>query len=563
MATPDLDPLLIRGGRLIDGTGRPARDADLLLRDGRIAEVGPGIEAPPRVLEAAGKVVAPGFIDPHTHYDAQICWDPLLTSSPWHGVTSVVMGNCGVGLAPCRPELREIATMDLVNVEAMSPEVLNAGLSWDWETFPEYIEAARRRGSAINTGFLLPLAPLRHYVMGEASMQRAANGAEIAGMQRHLREALEAGALGFSTTVLPQHIGYAGRPLACRNASREELGALARVLREMDRGVIEIALTRAFGRLTDDEYELLEYLLDESGRPITWTFMLAPNQDPQALLRSLEKAEPLIARGAIPQVSCRPFVTLLEPDRPAIFVDREAAKPLFNATRERQMELFADPAFRRAIREEMQQPGVFSGNWELMEVVELSHPELQHHVGHTVADIAEREGKDGLDAYLDLIVEDQLQSRFLFTVANAHEPTVAQLLGDERVILGLSDGGAHVDQLCDAGYPTYLLGHWVRERGAVSLERAVERMTAEPARLFGLGDRGTLEVGKRADVTIFDPDTVSSARLGEWAWDLPTGARRLVVPATGIDTTLVAGQLLFDRGEHTGALPGSVLEASS
>jgi len=228
--------LLIRNGTVIDGTGASRYQADIAVKNGRIAEIGKIKDGAGKVIDADGCVVAPGFIDPHTHYDAQICWDPAISPSSWHGVTSVVMGNCGVGIAPCRPEAREIATRDLVNVEAIPFEVLNQGITWDWETFPEFLAAADKRGSALNLGFIAPLTPFRHYVMGEASLERAASGEETAQIKTLLREAIDAGAFGWSTTVLNQHVGYEARPLACRNASRAELKAYCNALNEAGKG---------------------------------------------------------------------------------------------------------------------------------------------------------------------------------------------------------------------------------------------------------------------------------------------------------------------------------------
>ncbi|HSU77411.1 MAG TPA: amidohydrolase family protein, partial [Burkholderiales bacterium] len=236
--------LLIKNGALVDGTGAPQRRADVGIAGGRIAALGRIEDAAKRVIDADGLVVAPGFIDPHTHYDAQICWDGALTPSSWHGVTSVVMGNCGVGIAPCRPAAREIAMRDLVNVEAIPFEVLDAGITWDWETFPQYMDAAARRRPALNLAFLAPLTPLRHYVLGEASLERAATADETRAIARLLAEAMDAGAFGFSSTLLNQHLGYQGRPLACRNASRDELRAYCNVLRERRKGAIECAMTR-------------------------------------------------------------------------------------------------------------------------------------------------------------------------------------------------------------------------------------------------------------------------------------------------------------------------------
>ena len=283
--------ILIRNATLIDGTGAPARRADIAISAGRIQSVEKAISAnPQRTIDASGLVVAPGFIDPHTHYDAQICWDGATTPSSWHGVTTVVMGNCGVGIAPCRPQAREIAMRDLVNVEAIPFEVLNAGITWDWETFPQYMDAAAKRKPALNLAFLAPLTPFRHYVMGEASMERAATADEAAQIKDLLGKAMDAGAFGWSSTLLNQHMGYGGRPLACRNASRNELKAYCNALRERGKGAIEIAMTKQIGVMDDPELELLDFMLEESARPITFIAMFDRDDIPEAVRTSLSKA---------------------------------------------------------------------------------------------------------------------------------------------------------------------------------------------------------------------------------------------------------------------------------
>src|SRR3954470_20374413 len=321
--------LLIKNGTVIDGTGAPGRRADVGVSQGRITAIGTTTEAEKRTIDADGLVVSPGFIDPHTHYDAQICWDAGLTPSSWHGVTSVVMGNCGVGIAPCRPQTREIAMRDLVNVEAIPFEVLAAGITWDWETFPQYMDAAAKRKSALNLAFLAPLTPLRTYVMGEASMERAAAAAETAAMAGMLGEGADAGAFGFSSTLLTHHLGYQGRPLACRNASREELKAFCNVLRERRKGAIEYAMTRQIGVLEEPELSLLDFMLAESGRPITFIALFDRDDIPDAVRTTLAKAAPLIARGARPQTSPLPLTRDVNMRNPFSFAAFPSWKRVF------------------------------------------------------------------------------------------------------------------------------------------------------------------------------------------------------------------------------------------
>ncbi|TMH25605.1 MAG: amidohydrolase [Betaproteobacteria bacterium] len=553
--------LLIKNGALVDGTGAPTRRADVGIAGGRIAAVGKVSESAKRTIDASDLVVAPGFIDPHTHYDAQICWDGALTPSSWHGVTSVVMGNCGVGIAPCRPAAREIAMRDLVNVEAIPFEVLNAGITWDWETFPQYMDAAARRKPALNLAFLAPLTPLRHYVMGEASLERAATGAEIADIARLLAVAMDAGAFGFSSTLLNQHLGYQGRPLGCRNASREELKAYCNVLRERRKGAIEFAMTRQIAVLDAPELELLEFMLDESKRPITFIAMFDRDDLPEAVRETLAKARPLIAKGARPQTSPLPLTREINMRNPFSFAAFPSWKRVFvDKSKGAQAGVYRDPAFRAAFREDLKRPASF-GNWERITVHEVRSPELKHLEGRTVADIATERGVDGVDAFLDVTLADDLENEFTLQSFNTRVDRMTEILRNRDMLLGLGDGGAHLDMLCDSGYPTYVLGTWVRERGALTLEEAVRRMTSDPADFFGIRDRGRLAPGMAADVAIFDARTVASGGRPERLYDLPGGAKRMVMRSRGIEYTIVNGAVTWERGALTGAAAGQVLRS--
>ena len=555
--------LLINNGTVVDGTGGPSRRADVAIANGRIAEIGKVAEGAKKVIDASDLVVAPGFIDPHTHYDAQICWDPYITSSSWHGVTSVIMGNCGVGIAPCRPEVREIAAWDLVNVEGIPFEVLGKGIKWDWETFPQYLDAAQRRGSGINLGFMAPLTPFRHFVMGEESMERAATREETAGIKSLIKEAVAAGAFGFTTTAVPQHIGYKGRPLACRNANRDEFKAYANALKELGKGAMELALTKSVSVLDEEEYEFLDFLLTESGRPVTWLAVLNRDDQPDVCMETLRKAEPLIKRGGVPQVTCRPLIIQIDLRNPFIFANLPCWNPVFNQPKEAQAKVYRDPSFRNAFRKELERPVVFSGNWERLEVKEVFNPAMKPLEGKTVAAIAKERGKDGVDTFLDLGLEDDLQIQYTMALFNANEERIPELITDSRVMVGLSDGGAHVDMLCDAGYCTYLLGTWVRDRQVMSLERAIKRITSEPADFFGIKQRGRLLPGMAADVVVFDYNTIGSAKRGEMRNDLPGGGRRIVMTARGIEHVVVNGQTLYDEGKLGDTLPGQVMRSGN
>ncbi len=553
--------LLIKNGLVVDGTGSPAYHGDIAIAGGKIAEIGKITEGANRVIDAADCVVAPGFIDPHTHYDAQICWDGAATPSSWHGVTSVVMGNCGVGIAPCRKETREIAMRDLVNVEGIPFDVLNQGITWDWETFPEFLDAAERRRPALNLGFLAPLTPFRHYVMGEASMERTATPEETADIKALLAAAMDAGAFGFSSTILNQHVGFEGKPLACRNAGREELKAYANVLKEKNKGAIEIALTRQIAVLDDDQYELLDFLLTESGHPVTFLALFDRDDIPEAVRNTMRKAAPLLRRGARPQTSPLPLTREISMRNPFAFGAFPSWNRVFvDKSKPGQAAVYRDPAFRNAFREELKRPQGF-GNWARITIHETHQPALKQFEGRSIAEAAEMRGTDGVDALFDLTLEDDLEIELTMSSYNTRVDRMTEILNDPSVLIALGDGGAHVDMLCDAGYPTYLLGTWVRERQAMTLEQGVRRLTSDPADLFGIKGRGRLKTGYAADVAIFDPATVGSSNRGVRRYDLPGGAKRMVMPSRGVQYTVVNGEITYATGELTGAAAGHVLRS--
>jgi N-acyl-D-aspartate/D-glutamate deacylase len=547
--------ILIRNATVVDGTGAPARVQDVGVAGGKIAPAGQA----KRTIDASGLVLAPGFVDPHTHYDAQICWDGAATPSSWHGVTTVVMGNCGVGIAPCKPAAREIAMKDLVNVEAIPFEVLNAGITWDWETFPQYMDAAAKRKPALNLGFMAPLTPFRHYVMGEASMERAATSEETAKIASLLGEAVDAGAFGWSSTLLNQHMGYAGRPLACRNASREEIKAYCNALRSRGKGAIECAMTRQISVLEQAELDLLDLMLEESRRPVTLIALFDRDDVPEALRTTMRKLQPMIARGARPQTSPLPLTRELVMRSPFAFAAFPSWKRLFvDTSKEAQRAVYQDVAFRNQFRNDLKSPASFA-DWNRITVHEMKSN--KHLEGKTVAEIAQERGVDGVDALLDVTLEDDLENEFTVQSWNTRVDRMRELLNDKSVLLGLGDGGAHLDMLCDSGYPTYVLGTWVRERKVLTLEEAVRRMTSDPADFYGIRDRGRIAPGMAADLVIFDPAKVGMAGRAERLHDLPGGGKRMVKRSSGVEYTLVNGEVLWEKGALTGAAAGRVLRS--
>ncbi|HEU5190231.1 MAG TPA: amidohydrolase family protein [Methylomirabilota bacterium] len=557
--------LVIDNARIVDGTGAPARMGGVALSDGRITAVGIGAgEAARERLDARGLVLAPGFIDPHTHYDAQVAWDPLLTCSSWHGITTVVMGNCGVGVAPCRPAARETLMGDLVNVEAIPLEVMRRGIGWEWESFGEYMDALARRPLGINVAPLMPLTPLRHYVLGEASFDRAATPEETATLGRLYGEALDAGAFGLSTTILANHVGDQGRPLACRLASPDELRGLCGEMRRRGKGVIEAAITSLPDRVTDEEYATLELLVNESRRPVTYLAVFArPGRPPGAHEEVVQRMAPLLGRErAVPQVSCRPLRIQFTLKNPFIFATMATWGQAFNRPETEQRALYASETFRSRWKEEMERRRIFRGQWRRITVRDAAGAATLALAGQSIAEIAEGRGKDPADTILDIALADGLETLFDFPVMNQDPEGVKPLVTDPRFLIGLSDGGAHVDQLCDAGYATYLLGKWVRERQALTLEEGVRRLTSEVAAFFGIRDRGVVAPGKAADLTLFDPDTVDDVPP-EYVRDLPGGGKRLVARARGVHATIVNGRVLYQHDVHTGVWPGTVLRSGT
>jgi N-acyl-D-aspartate/D-glutamate deacylase len=553
--------LLITNATVVDGTGSARFNADVAVTGGRVAAIGRLSGPAAATIDAAGKIVCPGFVDPHTHYDAQITWDRVLSSSAEHGVTTVVMGNCGVGLAPCRPAHRDLLTDDLVTVEGIDKEVLVEGVKWDWETFPQYIDAAERRGSALNLAFLAPVTPLRTYVLGAGANERAATPAETREIAGMLDDAICAGAWGFTTTASRQHIGHGGKPLAARLASRDELSAYAGVLKRHQRGIIELALTKRYAELADDEEEMLNFLLDAAERPVTWLSLNNLREKPGATIAILDRVEALIRRRCIPQIMTRPLLFEMNLRRPFQFTEMVSARGLFDASFEKQMAIYADHGFRESFKAELKEGRKWATLADNVIIVSAENPALKEYQGKTVGELARERGQDANDVFFDLAVADDMRIKFVVPRANTGPAELAELLRDSRAMIGLSDAGAHLDMLCESGYTTYLLGHWVREERALTLEHAIRRITSEPADFFGFKDRGRLREGLAADIVIFDEAKVNSPLRPSPVKDLPAGGSRLYCKSEGISQVIVNGQVLYRDGRHTGALPGTVLRS--
>jgi N-acyl-D-amino-acid deacylase len=551
--------VIIRGGTVVDGTGRPGFVADVAVTDGVITGVGDDLSGR-RELDASGQLVTPGFVDIHTHYDAQVFWDPALSPSCWHGVTSVVAGNCGFSIAPVRPEHRELLVRTLQHVEDMSPDTLFAGVPWEeFETFPQYLDAIERRGTLINYACYVGHTAVRIFVMGEDGYERAATDDEIRAMQQVIADAMDAGAAGFATSSSPTHSGDQGRPVPSRVADLAEVRSLLEALGESRKGVA--ALLPGEKVTHADVYDLQR----AAGRPLTWTALLTVKGYPwhEKIMEANTKAR---ADGVEvwPQVSCRPLTFQMNLREPFTFNMRSSFRELMDRPYETRLAAYRDPAWRARAWEEMEgRRGALPVNFDALAVAESAHPDL---IGRKVTDIAQERGITPLDAMLDLSIDENLETRFTSVLANNDPEAIAWLLPQDTVLLGLADSGAHVTQLCDACFATDLLGNWVRDKEVMSVEHAIHKLTGEPAAVFGLHDRGTLEVGKAADVVVLDFDKVAPGPLRRIR-DFPADGERLVADRPeGVNHVVVNGTVIRENGNPVdGALaerPGKLLRSS-
>ena len=559
--------LVIKNGVLIDGSGLPRHHADVAVRHGRIAAVGRIRERAREVMDADGLVVAPGFIDGHTHMDAQIFWDPLGTCSCWHGVTTVVMGNCGFTLAPCPESQKHLVVRNLERAEDIAAEAMAAGIEWKWTTFPEFLDCLDALPKGINYAGYLGHCALRTYVMGERAFEQAASEDDLHAMERELRDAIRAGAIGFTTSRSPIHETPDGRPVASRLATWDEVRRLVGVMGDLNAGLFELA-GEAVGRELSDPVAFRDYhvrlrdLAVETGRPVTWG-NFSRLEAPDVWRRYLDLLDETAAAGGrmFAQVHSRGLNVVLSFKTQLPFDHLPAWKPFRALALAEQRQRLRDPETRRRLiagaheRPERRALGTearpFPYEWIfLYDTVAGPH--------RTVAEIARERGVDPAEAMIDLALERDLERFFVHPVANEDQDAVLEMMRHPRAVVTFSDSGAHVSQIIDSSLQTHLLSHWVRAKQAFTLEQAVRMLTLVPATYWGFADRGLVREGFVADLIVFDPDTISP-EMPEVVNDLPAGARRLVQRATGITATIVNGEVLLRDGKHTGALPGQLL----
>jgi N-acyl-D-aspartate/D-glutamate deacylase len=549
--------LVIRGGRVVDGSGLPSYVADVGVKDGKVVEVGKLKDGAAKTIDAAGLAVSPGFIDHHTHLDAQMLWDPYGTCEPQHGVTSVVMGNCGLSLAPVRQGIEDAIVKSFVRVEAIPRIALEQGVKWNWHSYGEYLDNFEGK-VGINVGGLVGHIAVRHHAMGEEAVERKATGTEVQKMKNLVLDAMEGGALGMSTNRNDRHMREDGKPVSSRLADDDELFALCDVLGERNAGVIETIL----GRNKVEHFEWYHELAKRTQRPILWQSLQHRWSEPNLWREQLEAVEPIFKAGyqAYGLTHTVPLVRHFTLKDCQIFDEFPTWKNLMFLPVEVRKQAFADAETRVKLQYEIDNLRLtnYHKRWDIPKVEKCFKPENQKYVGKTIAEMAAMRNQKPIDAFLDLALDEDLETIFWNANNGGDWNAMGEILRSPYVLIGTSDAGAHVLFGADFGYGTILLGLWVRERKVMSLEQAIHKLTFHPASIFGLQGRGLLRPGYAADIAIFDPATVN-AEEPTWANDFPANTKRMVQQSVGMHYTLVNGTVINDHGSMTGDLPGQVM----
>jgi N-acyl-D-aspartate/D-glutamate deacylase len=540
--------LVIRGGFIVDGTGAPGHTGDLAVSGGRIAEVGTVTGRGTREVDARELVVAPGFIDPHTHYDAQLTWDPSASCTSWHGVTTIITGNCGFTMAPCRPQDRLTLMKMLEYVEGMSLEAMQKGIQWEVETFREYLDAIDRLPLWVNVAPFIGHSAVRQFVMGDAAWEREATDDELTRMGAEVRRAMGDGAIGFSSTTNMNHVGDRGRPVPSRLGTDHELEYLAGVMGSTGRGIVELTIG---GSRADRVAEVDRYmeLARAARRPVTMVSVRHNPVRPDEHRQILAKVDAAWREGLHlhPQGTCSPLTSTFTLMNGFVFGRYKAWRRVLEAKPSEWRTIFADPGFRAEFRQNVSRTALFNGDVAPLRVKRAVKPELQAWSGRTIVEVARDLGKDVVDAFFDLALEDDFRTEFQTATMNTDAGAVAEIFTHPRAVLGLSDAGAHITMFSEAGQTSELLGTWVRERQALSVEAAVRLITSAPAEIFGIPDRGRLAPGLAADITVFDPKTIA-CHEEEIVHDMPDGGPRYISRASGIQWSFVNGRSIISDG---------------
>jgi N-acyl-D-aspartate/D-glutamate deacylase len=550
--------LIIRNALLVDGSGRPGEVTDVAVLGERVSEIGEVRGGARAEIDATGLTLAPGIIDAHTHYDAQLTWDPTASPSPALGVTTVVIGNCGFGIAPATPATRELILANLSEVEAMSLDSLRAGVKWEFETFPEYLDMLRRDGVYPNVASFASHSAIRTVVMGTDASVRQARPDELRTMTRMFREAMQAGAIGLGSSTFENHNGRDGIPMPSRLAARDEFLAFAGVMGELGTGLTVITC----GESTDIAF--LAELARASGRPAIYAPLLHYGNQPERARGIMLQCRDARRQGlpVYAQASCQPLSMDFRLDSAYPMLTVEPWSELDPGDPASLRASFRDAGFRARFKQSLSRVEggrIFNGNWAHVEVALAGREANRALEGATLAAIARARGVDPADLFFDLALEEDLETTFTAKLLNIDEDRVDELLQDAGNMVSLSDGGAHLTFFCDAGFGMHFLGHWVRELRRFDLASAVRKLTSDVADIYGLIDRGTLRPGAYADMILFDAATIGITGTRRVA-DLPNGAARLLRSATGLKTVWVNGTAIFSDGQYSaGRRPGHVL----